>query len=219
MTVAGIRFRGLYRHRCRADQRCQVPGAQEGSTVAGLEDVPAQSCRWYRSDGLVRGADHRVQAPLRAADYGPRPTTNPLARRYRTPNGGMDCQPADSGLWLGATPSLSDPRSGCLLRRHIRPTRSLAWHSRSSDLCTFTLAERICGTLIGSVRREWLDHILVVGEQHLRHILMCYVAYYNSVRTHLSLGKDAPVRRVIQHAGCIQMRPVLGGLHHHYVRI
>jgi hypothetical protein len=76
----------------------------------------------------------------------PRPTTNPLARRYRTPNGGMDCQPADSGLWLGATPSLSDPRSGCLLRRHIRPTRSLAWHSRSSDLCTFTLAERICGT-------------------------------------------------------------------------
>ena len=73
--------------------------------------------------------------------------------------------------------------------------------------------------LIGSVRRECLDHILVVGEQHLRHILMCYVEYYNSVRTHLSLGKDAPARRVIQHAGCIQMRPVLGGLHHHYVRI
>ena len=42
-------------------------------------------------------------------------------------------------------PLLSDPRSGYLLRRHIRPTRSLAWHSRSSDRCTFTLAERICG--------------------------------------------------------------------------
>jgi len=56
-----------------------------------------------------------------------------------------DRQPTDRGLWLEASPSLSDPRSGCLLRRHIRPTRSLAWHSRSSDLCTFTLAERICG--------------------------------------------------------------------------
>src|SRR5262249_54593649 len=123
---------------------CQVHGAQERAAVAGLEDVPAQSCGWYRGDGLVRGADHRVPAALWAADRGPRPTTNPLARRYRTPNGRMDCQPADSGLWLGATPSLSNP--GCLLRRHIRPTHSLAWHSRSSDLCTFTLAERICGT-------------------------------------------------------------------------
>jgi hypothetical protein len=63
------------------------------------------------------------------------------------PNGGMDRQPTDGGLWLGATPSLSDPRSGCLLRRHICPTRTLAWHSRSSDLSTLTLAERICGAI------------------------------------------------------------------------
>ena len=63
----------------------------------------------------------------------------------------MDRQPTDGGLWVGATPSLSDPRSGCLLRRHIRPTRSLAWYSRSSDLCTFTLAERICGAF------DWLN--------------------------------------------------------------
>jgi hypothetical protein len=67
--------------------------------------------------------------------------------------------------------------------------------------------------LIGSIRRECLDHIVVVGEQHLRHILMCYMEYYNTVRTHLSLGKDAPVRRTIQRAGRIEARPVLGGLH------
>ena len=66
--------------------------------------------------------------------------------------------------------------------------------------------------LIGSVRRECLDHILVVGEQHLRHILMCYVEYYNSVRTHLSLGKDCAGSKGHSAAGCIQMRPVLGGL-------
>jgi transposase InsO family protein len=73
--------------------------------------------------------------------------------------------------------------------------------------------------LIGSIRRECLDHVVVVGEQHLRHILMAYMEYYNAVRTHLSLGKDAPVRRLIQRAGRIEVRPVLGGLHHQYGRI
>jgi transposase InsO family protein len=73
--------------------------------------------------------------------------------------------------------------------------------------------------LIGSIRRECLDHVVVAGEQHLRHILMSYMDYYNAARTHLSLGKDAPVRRLVQRAGRIEVRPVLGGLHHQYVRI
>jgi transposase InsO family protein len=73
--------------------------------------------------------------------------------------------------------------------------------------------------LIASIRRECLDHVVVVGEQHLRHILMSYMEYYNAVRTHLSLGKDAPVRRIVHRAGRIEVRPVLGGLHHQYVRI
>ena len=63
--------------------------------------------------------------------------------------------------------------------------------------------------LIGSIRRECLDHVVVVGEQHLRHILMSYMDYYNAARTHLSLGKDAPVRRIIQRAGRIEAGPVL----------
>jgi transposase InsO family protein len=73
--------------------------------------------------------------------------------------------------------------------------------------------------LIGSIRRECLDHIVVTGEQHLRHILQCYLEYYNAVRTHLSLGNDAPMRRIVQCVGRIESRPVLGGLHHQYVRI
>jgi hypothetical protein len=64
-----------------------------------------------------------------------------------------------------------------------------------------------------------LSLVVVIGEQHLRHILMCYMEYYNAVRTHLSLGKDAPVGWLIQRTGRIQVRPVLGGLHHQYVRI
>ena len=73
--------------------------------------------------------------------------------------------------------------------------------------------------LIGSIRREYVDHIIVLGERHLRHVLLSYMKYYNEIRTHLSLDKDAPVSRTIVRAGHILCRPVLGGLHHQYVRI
>jgi hypothetical protein len=73
--------------------------------------------------------------------------------------------------------------------------------------------------LIGSIRRECLDHIVVFGEEHLRHVLLSYMDYYNAARTHLSLCKDAPVQRRIQRFGAIEAQPVLGGLHHQYVRI
>jgi transposase InsO family protein len=73
--------------------------------------------------------------------------------------------------------------------------------------------------LIGSIRRECVDHIIVLGEVHLRRILRSYADYYNGVRTHRSLNKDAPVFRLVQRTGSIKPFPILGGLHHHYVRI
>jgi transposase InsO family protein len=73
--------------------------------------------------------------------------------------------------------------------------------------------------LIGSVRRECLDHLVVFGEAHLRRILKTYAAYYNEVRTHLTLDKDAPNCRCPQTAGAIVAMPILGGLHHQYVRV
>ena len=73
--------------------------------------------------------------------------------------------------------------------------------------------------LIGSIRRECLDHVVVFGERHLRHLLISYMAYYNGARTHLSLNKDAPLPRAVQAIGRILPTPILGGLHHHYVRI
>ncbi|HEY5166475.1 MAG TPA: integrase core domain-containing protein, partial [Pseudolabrys sp.] len=69
-----------------------------------------------------------------------------------------------------------------------------------------------CERAIGSIRRDCLDHIIVFGEQHLRHVLRCYASYYNQTRTHLSLNKDAPARRAVHAVGCIEARPVLGGL-------
>ncbi len=73
--------------------------------------------------------------------------------------------------------------------------------------------------LIGSIRRECLDHVVVFGERHLRNILLAYMQYYNGARTHLSLNKDAPVPRDVQAVGRILPTPILGGLHHQYVRI
>src|ERR1700686_2599349 len=73
--------------------------------------------------------------------------------------------------------------------------------------------------LIGSTRRECLDHIVVFSEAHLRRILKSYAAYYNSVRTHRSLHKDTPISPPIHQTGIIRSHPILGGLHHHYVRV
>src|SRR5437899_3231876 len=72
--------------------------------------------------------------------------------------------------------------------------------------------------LIGSIRRECVDHMIVLGEVHLRQILQSYARYYNDLRTHRSLDKDAPVSRQIQRIGSIKSHAILGGLHHHYAR-
>jgi hypothetical protein len=78
---------------------------------------------------------------------------------------------------------------------------------------------RYAERLIGSIRRECLDHVVVVGERHLRHVLASYQKYYNEVRTHLPLQKDAPVRRDVCRTGCVRSSPILGGLQHQYVRV
>jgi hypothetical protein len=73
--------------------------------------------------------------------------------------------------------------------------------------------------LIGTLRRECLDQMVIFGEAHLRRILSAYAAYYNQARTHLALQKDAPLRRAVQRSGAIVAIPILAGLHHQYVRI
>jgi len=74
--------------------------------------------------------------------------------------------------------------------------------------------------LIGSIRRECLPHVLVLGESHLRRTLARYFAYYHRARTHLSLDKDAPQGRRIERPELGRVIPIreVGGLHHRYVR-
>ena len=73
--------------------------------------------------------------------------------------------------------------------------------------------------LIGSVRRECTDHLIAFNADHLRRILAKYAIYYNEMRTHVSLGKDAPCTRPIERFGQVVAHPILGGLHHRYARI
>ncbi len=73
--------------------------------------------------------------------------------------------------------------------------------------------------LIGSIRRECVDHLVVFGEQHLRRVLRSYALYYNEARTHRSLNKDPPLSRPVQSTGRIVSHALVGGLHHQYVRI
>ena len=129
-------------------------------------------------------------------------------------------------LWLGVT---AHPNAEWLARQLTEacgwdePPRYLIRDRDGAYGAAFIRRIRAMGIrdrpVIGSIRRECLDHIVVVGERHLRHVLASYQKYYNEVRTHLSLQKDAPVRRDVCRTGRVRSSPILGGLHHQYVRV
>ena len=72
--------------------------------------------------------------------------------------------------------------------------------------------------VIGSIKRECLDHLIVMNEDHLRNILSDYISYYNKYRTHLGLNKDSPEDRPTEVTGKIDKIPMVNGLHHYYFR-
>jgi transposase InsO family protein len=120
--------------------------------------------------------------------------------------------------WEQAPRYLIRDRDGAYGEVFVRRIRSMGIRDRPTSPRSpwqNAYAER----LIGSIRRECVDHVVVFGERHLRHVLLSYMQYYNEVRTHLSLNKDAPAPRSVQRAGHILCRPILGGLHHQYARI
>jgi len=75
--------------------------------------------------------------------------------------------------------------------------------------------------LIGTLRRDCIDHVIVLNENHLRRLLQQYLAYYDDCRTHLSLARDAPTPRPIEppDQGPVIEIPLVGGLHHRYRRL
>ena len=109
----------------------------------------------------------------------------------------------------------NDRAYGLVFRRRVRAMGIRDRPISPSSPWQNGIAERLIGTL----RRECLDQMLVFGEAHLRRILSAYATYYNQSRTHLALQKDAPLHRAVQRNGTIIAMPVLSGLHHRYARI
>ena len=142
-----------------------------------------------------------------------------MAQRYGSPNRRMDCAATHRAFgWEHAPKYLIRDRDrayGEVFARRVRSMGILIDQRRRELPWQNGHAER----LIGSIRRECLDHVVVFSERHLHHLLRSYMHYYNGARRHLSLGKDAPIPRAVQVVGRILPTPILGGLHHQYARI
>ncbi len=83
-------------------------------------------------------------------------------------------------------------------------------------------ANAVCARFLGNVRRECLDHLIILSERHLRRVLREYVAYFNRARPHQGLGQalpEPPLEEQADTPGQIRVIPVLGGLHHTYQRV
>jgi transposase InsO family protein len=202
------------RHRRWSNLGRQIHGKTQETPISRLEDVPSQPRRWDRLNGSLRRSDTLVSPALRLAHSMPRPAPNLTAGSDGTPERRMDGPATHRSLRLGTPTEVHHPRSRlCLWRIFTRRLRAMGIRDRPTAPQS-PWQNGHTERLIGSIRRECLDHVVVFGERHLRHALLSYMHYYNSARTHLSLNKDAPVPRAVQAVG-----PILGGLHRHYVRI
>jgi Integrase core domain len=209
------------RHRYRTDQRDQVHGQ------ATRPAIPSQGWRTFlrnHADGIaamdlfvVPTISFRLLYGLLIVGHGRRQmlwfgvTAHPTAAWIAN-------QITQACGWEQAPRYLIRDRDGAHGEVLIRRLRSMGIRDRPTSPRSpwqNGYAER----LIGSIRRECLDHVIVFGERHLRHLLLCYMKYYKGARTHLSLEKEAPVSRAVDRAGHILCRPILGGLHHQYGRI
>jgi transposase InsO family protein len=128
------------------------------------------------------------------------------------------CQITDAFPWDEAPDYLIRDRDACF--GHTVMKRLAAMGIRDHPTAARSPWQNGCAErLIGSIRRECLDHVVVFSEGHSRRILAAYASYYNAFRTHLSLSKEAPVHRSIQRLGQLATRPILGGLYQQYCRI
>jgi transposase InsO family protein len=184
-----------------------------------LEDVPPQSCRRHRGDGSVRRTDDLISLALWLVnhEHGRRQvlwfgvTAHPTAEWIAN-------QITQACGWKQAPRYLIRDRDGAYGEVVIRRVRSMGIRDRPTSPRS-PWQNAYAEWLIGSIRRECLDHVVVFGERHLRHVLLSYMNYYNETRTHQSLDKDAPLSRTVQRAGRVLRLPILGGLHHQYIRI
>ncbi len=207
------------RDRGRPINRDAIHDQETGAALPGLEDIPAQPRRWIASVDLfvVRTISFKLLYGLAILRHARRRlvsirvTNNPTAEWIAG-------QMTDAFPWDEAPRHLirdRDDAFGPACTRRIRAMGIRVRPTAPRSLWQNGHVER----LIGSIRRESLDHLIVFGEAHLRGVLKAYASYYNEVRTHLSLDKDAPYFRPAQKLRRIAAITILGGLHHQYVRV
>ena len=187
---------------------------RQGATLAGSEDIPPQSCRQDRVHRSVRGSYYLFQAALWLGHSSSRSQATGEHQRNEQSDRRVDRGTGDGCLSLGRSTASPDSRPRRRIRSSLRPPHSCHGDSRSPDAPRSPWQNGHVERLIGSIRRESLDHLIVFDEEHLRSVLKGYASYYNEVRTHLSLDKDAPHFRRRQKTGRIAAIPILGGLHH-----
>lgn len=138
----------------------------------------------------------------------------------RTPTAEWTARQVIEAVGLDGTPKYlvrdRDRKFGTFFSRQIESVRLSEVLTAPASPWQNAYAERV----IGTIRRECMDHTIILGERHLRRIVQRYVGHYNGVRTHMSLAKDPPRTRPVQlpHIGTIQTRRHCGGLHHEYYR-
>jgi putative transposase len=189
--------------------------------VTDLADVPRQPCPRSRLPRLLHGPHRRLPRALRSRRArSPSPAGRPLQRDRAHPTARWTAQQIVDAFPDDSAPSYlprdRDQVYGQQFRHRVKSMGIEEVLTAPQSPWQNPFAER----LIGSIRRECLNHVLVLGETHLRRILNRYFDYYHRARTHLSLDKDAPDVRSVElpEAGRIVQILEVGGLHHRYVR-
>jgi transposase InsO family protein len=203
----------------RRINRRQVHREAAASAVAGLENIPANHAAGCASIDLfvVRTISFKLLYGLVILRHARRRlitvsvTTNPTADWIAG-------QVTEAFPWDEASGHLIRDRDRSFGHVYTRRVRAMGIRDHPTAPRSPWQNAHV-ERLIGSIRRDCLDHVIVFGEAHLRRILKTYASYYNEVWAHLSLEKDAPNFRRAQPVGNIAPLPVLGGLHHQYVGV
>jgi len=187
-------------------QNISKAATAQGS-FADLADVPGKPCEEYGVSGLFHGADHDRRRILQFGVTA-HPTAEWTVQQLR-----------NAFPWESVPRYLLRDRDRIFGEEFVRQVKAMGIKQvLSAPRSPWQRA--YVKRLIGSIRREGLDHVVVFNESSLRRTLTAYCGYYHNWRTHLSLGKDAPEARRVQFVteGEVVEMPAMGGLHHRYER-
>jgi len=186
-------------------------------TWRDLPGKPREDHGFYR---LLHGADHSLSGVVRVPGAGSRPPADRAFQRHRASDGRVDRTATARGIPVCGGAAISSARTGWHLRDRL--TKEV-WDLGIKEVLSAPRSpwqrasiERV----IGSIRRECIDHVIVLNEASLYRHLKSFMAYYHETRTYLSLEKDSPASRSVQPPGLGQVvaLPQVGGLHHRYER-